>query len=140
MIRLMKFLITSTTIFIVACSTQTLPYEKITKHYIYQIADENSDPNFYTNIYSSIKSMTPFFKQFYDLGVQDKKQNISHEAYEKRIAELSSDNFINNIKSRTFYISEKIHAEEKKVKDKPNKEKKIMIESIIAAYNAGYAK
>ena len=54
-----------------ACASQQTAYEKITRHYVYQQAAQDSDPNFQTHINGSVKLMTPFFKQFYDAGIKD---------------------------------------------------------------------
>lgn len=121
-----------------ACNSNVLPYEKISKHYVYQSANESSDPNFQTNKHASIKLMTPFFKQFYDLGVEDKKNKISKEDYEKKLSYLSSNEFINNIESREQFVSEEVHVETKRVENESTHQKKIMIDSILTAYKAGY--
>ncbi|MEY1239764.1 Exc2 family lipoprotein [Providencia manganoxydans] len=121
-----------------ACHSNMLPYEEISKRYVYQSANEDSDPNFQTNKHESIKLITPFFKQFYDLGIEDKKNKISKEDYEKKLNYLSSNEFINSIESREQFISEKVHVETKKVENESTRQKKIMIDAILAAYKAGY--
>lgn len=121
-----------------ACNSNVLAYEKISKHYVYQSANEISDPNFQTNKHASIKLVTPFFKQFYDLGVEDKKNEISKEDYEKKLSYLSSNEFINNIESRDQFISKEVHVETKRVENESARQKKILINSILTAYKAGY--
>lgn len=137
MVKFNRLICIPFTFILIACTSQQKPYEKISKHYVYQIANEESSPNFQTNINTSIQLIIPFFKQFYDLGIEDKKNNISQREYDEKIAYLSSDAFIDSIESKEQYVSEKVHVETKTgVKDK--KEKKIIVESIIEAYKAGY--
>lgn len=123
---------------ITACHSQKMAYEKISEHYVYQKASYESDPNFQTNIHASTKLAIPFFKQFYDLGIEDKKNNVTNQDYQKRIAYFSSNEFINSLDEREQFISEKVHVETKRGVDKPETEKKIMADSIIEAYKAGY--
>ena len=123
---------------ITACHSQKAAYERISEHYVYQKASYESDPNFQTNIHASTKLAIPFFKQFYDLGIEDKKNNITNEDHQKRIAYFSSEAFINSLDEREQFISEKVHVETKRGADKPQIEKKIMADSIIEAYQAGY--
>ncbi|MGJ3353402.1 Exc2 family lipoprotein [Providencia sp. Je.9.19] len=138
MSKLSVTLLLPSVLLLFACSTPTLPYEEISKHYVYQLASYESDPNFQTNIHTSIKLNIPFFKQFYDMGIKDKHDNISNEGYVKKIAYFSTPEFLNSINAKEQYISEKVHVETVSGANKSNIEKKIMSESIIAAYKAGY--
>lgn len=136
--KLKTMLLLPSVLLLFACNSQKLPYEKISAHYVYQLSSYESDPNFQTSIHTSIKLNIPFFKQFYDMGVKDRNDNISNDTYEKRISYLSSSDFLDSIDEKEQYISEKVHVEIKNGAEKSNSKRKIMSESIIDAYKAGY--
>ncbi|MBW5408003.1 Exc2 family lipoprotein [Morganella morganii] len=122
-----------------ACASRQAPYEKITRHYVYQQAAEDSDPNFHTHINGSVKLMTPFFKQFYDAGIKDKTNGITQQKYKERINYFRSNEFLSTITGTTQFISPKIHTEKVNESERPDRQKKILTDNIIAAYEAGYS-
>ncbi|MGF7537090.1 Exc2 family lipoprotein [Providencia rettgeri] len=139
MFKIRTALLTSAIFMVLSCNSNKMPYEKISEHYVYRITDYQSDPNFQTNIHTTVKLNIPFFKQFFELGIEDKNNKISEADHEKRIDYLSSEEFINSLDEREQFISEKVHVETKSSANRSNAEKKILKESILAAYNAGYS-
>lgn len=122
-----------------ACASQQTAYEKITRHYVYQQAAQDSDPNFQTHINGSVKLMTPFFKQFYDAGIKDKKDGIIQQQYKERISYFRSNEFLSRMTGTTQFISPKVHTEKVNESDRTDRQKKILTDNIIAAYEAGYS-
>lgn len=121
-----------------ACSSGQSSYEKIARHYVYQKAREDSDPVFSTHINNSVQMMIPFFKQFYDTGVNDRAGNITPQQYEQRIAYFSSDKFISSIGATTQFISPKVYEKTTKESQNSKRLQQALTDNVIAAYKAGY--
>lgn len=83
--------------------------------------------------------MTPFFKQFYDAGIKDKKDGITQQQYKERISYFRSNEFLSRMTGTTQFISPKVHTEKVNESDRTDRQKKILTDNIIAAYEAGYS-
>ena len=60
------------TVALTACTPKG-SVEQHTRHYVYA-SDDGFDPNFSTQKADTTRMMVPFFRQFWDMGAKDKRQ------------------------------------------------------------------
>lgn len=90
---------------LIGCTTPTTSAERHAREFVSQVADD-FDPNFRTHVYNSVKSSTPFFQQFYDIGKKDKAAGMGHSEKEQRVNYFNSDAFFNTLSPTSTYAGQ----------------------------------
>lgn len=116
-----------------ACTQPQISAERHARHYVYA-SDNNSDPNFYTKKADSVRLMTPFFQQFWNLGAKDKAAGVPQEGVQQRVTQFHNEEFLKSIQ-----VKEKFAGRRYENSHTPSpKELSLMAETISAAYIDGY--
>jgi len=111
-----------------ACAGQQTSPERHATHAAHQLAQVQFDPGFHMLIADSIRIMKPGFEQFY----QDRAAGMTPAGAEKRIAGFSDPEFLPASRMINTFVGKTYSA------DQPQKERKILIESLTATYRDGY--
>lgn len=115
-----------------ACTPKTSA-ERHARQYVYA-ADDGFDPNFYVKKADSIRMMTPFFRQFQDMGAKDRAAGLSREEAQQRVIQFRSEEFLTSIQGTTTFAG-RTYTDS----SAPSlKALKAMGEAISAAYMDGY--
>lgn len=117
---------------VVGCTSSMTSAERNAKKFTYATNDD-FDPNFSTNISQSIKLSTPFFKNFWQQGKQDREKGFSKEEANKRVMYFSSDEFFDSFKNRSIFAGKSYDAGAPSIKAR-----KAMSEAVSGAYLDGY--
>jgi hypothetical protein len=121
-----------TILFLSACSNQQSSPDRHAKRAIYQLDQVHFDPNTRMNISNSIKYVTPFFEQFYEIGKADRAKGLTRQQAQQREAYFRSPDFLHDSEQKSIFINQKYSA------DNPQKQRQILVDAAVATYWDGY--
>lgn len=120
------------TLSLAACAGQQTSPERHAVHAIHQLAQVQFDPNFRIATADSIRMMKPALEKFYQQGKADREAGMTEAQAAQRIAQFSAPDFLPASQMTHQFVGQSYAA------DRPQKERKILIEAITATYRDGY--
>ncbi|MEE4483187.1 Exc2 family lipoprotein [Serratia ficaria] len=87
-----------------ACANHAGSAEQHARHYVYQTRDD-FDPQFRTDVNSSIKNAIPMFEQFYQLGKKDRAAGVARGEAQKKADYLASPEFQQGMERKSVFIN-----------------------------------
>lgn len=87
-----------------ACANHAGSAEQHARHYVYQTRDD-FDPQFRTDVNSSIKNAIPMFEQFYLLGKKDRAAGVARGEAQKKADYLASPEFQQGMERKNVFIN-----------------------------------
>lgn len=124
-------LLISAAVTLTACTPKG-SVEQHTRHYVYA-SDDGFDPNFSTQKADTTRMMVPFFRQFWDMGAQDKAAGKSRDEVQQRIQQFHSPEFLKSLQGTTQFAGTDYRS-----KDPTPKKSKLLADTISAVYLDGY--
>lgn len=119
--------------FLSACATHDTSVQRHTRHYVYQVAATESNPETQDVIAKNINHMTPFFDRFYREGKQAKREGLTHQQAALVVALFRNPAFLSSTESKKKTGA---HANAPEISAE---QRKLLMDNAIATFWDGYA-
>ncbi|AHF79308.1 Putative entry exlusion protein 2 (plasmid) [Sodalis praecaptivus] len=116
-----------------ACTQTLTSPERHARHYAY-VADHGFDPHYYINKAETARMLIPFFRCFWEMGVQDRETGLSREKALEKVMCFQSEEYLTSIETKEKFAGKWYEP----YSNPSRKDRKDFAQAISQTYMDGY--